>query len=86
MSVAADVTTGPQLMEGAAGFLLFCALGVALSKYIAIPRQKSLLGIETGQRVAKVSYWAWTLVIIIAIVVFLVGFVAWLTGTSFPNT
>jgi hypothetical protein len=70
-------------MGTSAGFLLFCAIGIAFTKFIGNPMQRSMLGVETAKRVARLSYWAWAVLVGIGVVGFLVGFVAWLTGATF---
>ena len=76
------VTTGPQVIAGSAGFLLFCATGIAFTKYIGNPMERSIVGTEAAKRTARIRFWIWAVLVGIAVVVFVAGFVAWLTGTT----
>ena len=85
--MAADVTTGPQIVGTATGVLLFATLGALCSRYWLLPRM-ARCGI-TGKAArwqTVFSYGVWALMATIATVAIIVGIVAWGTGTTFGTT
>jgi hypothetical protein len=83
--MAVDVTTGPEIMGTAAGFVAFCAFGAAFTRYVAMPMWR-FMGAEQANRTARVSFWIWEVLGAIGMVAFAVGVIAWLTNTTFDAT
>ncbi|MDQ1501323.1 MAG: hypothetical protein QOI86_4663 [Actinomycetota bacterium] len=85
--MAADVTTGPQIVGTAIGALVFAALGALCSRYWFLPRMRrwGITG-KAARRQTIFSYAVWGLMATIALVAIIVGIVAWATGTTFRTT
>lgn len=84
--VATDVTTGSEIIGTSALYLGFCALGMVVTRYVARPTYRAMWEADRANRTERFSYWAWGLLATIGVIAFVVGVVAWLTGTTFRTT
>ena len=73
-------------MRGGAVFVLFCGVGAAFTRYVGVRMWRTMSGSERAARTARHSYRAWAVLAAIGLAVLLVGFIAWVTGTTFHST
>ena len=85
--MAADVTTGPQIVWTATGALVFAGLGALCSRFWFLPRmwRWGITG-KAARWQTVFSYAVWGLMATIALVAIIVGIVASATGTTFRTT
>ncbi len=83
--MAADVTTGPQIMATATGFVGFCAVGWVFAR-LTEPIWPKLMHADRAAVIARVLPRLWLVLAAVGLVAVLVGLIVWLTGTTFGTT